>query len=524
MTQAAGDYLIVPMQPTPNGRLHLGHASGPYLRADVLARSLRRFGHRVSVVSGSDVYENWVLLDSVANGRAPEQTCRHFHRLIAEDLAHLGVKLDAYVNPLDPEHARPYKEIHEAVMARLAANGRLRRVREWFPVSSGSGRYLVGVWLIGRCPHCGASAAGNACEDCGHHFQPSEIREPRSRLDEGPVAWRQQTCWFLQPEAIDPVVRALDACEVQDDITAVARRYVEQTGGRIRLTMPGSWGLKGRYCEPDTVICNTFYAYSLYCGAVAARRRRQSVNPFAASSGVTTIGLFGLDNAIAGLVGPIATALSHGALRPFDHVSVNHFLSLHGQKFSTSRRHGIWVSDLIARTSVTADEVRLYLARCGPEEGPSDFDARRFLTDTNRLRRILATRVAPALAQLAADGDRVGDPSLARRLDDALGRQRQALAPARLSLAGGVAVLDAWLADEEMARADPARWLTGTALLGEPFMPGLAGELWSALGGRGRPAIGAPLRSGEAGRPVRMPSAALGEAELRPHVHVAEPA
>jgi hypothetical protein len=63
--------LIVPMQPTPNGRLHVGHGAGPYLRADVLARALRVAGHQVAVISGSDAFENWVIADALSSGRTP---------------------------------------------------------------------------------------------------------------------------------------------------------------------------------------------------------------------------------------------------------------------------------------------------------------------------------------------------------------------------------------------------------------------------------------------------------------------
>jgi hypothetical protein len=37
--------MLVPMCPTPNGRLHIGHGAGSYLRADAIARASRRDGH-----------------------------------------------------------------------------------------------------------------------------------------------------------------------------------------------------------------------------------------------------------------------------------------------------------------------------------------------------------------------------------------------------------------------------------------------------------------------------------------------
>ena len=54
-------FFLMPIPPTPNGRLHLGHIAGPYLRMDMLGRYLRAQGHRVDVVSAVDGYRKSVV-------------------------------------------------------------------------------------------------------------------------------------------------------------------------------------------------------------------------------------------------------------------------------------------------------------------------------------------------------------------------------------------------------------------------------------------------------------------------------
>ena len=498
------EYLIVPMQPTPNGPLHLGHASGPYLRADVLARHLRRAGHSVRLISGSDVYENWILLDGVATGRTPAETCERYHRRIERSLRAFDVGLDVYVDPLAPEHAAAYTRVHEELVDRLAARGQARPVAEQFPVSSGSGRYVVGVWLLGRCPNCGADGGGNACEECGYHYQPEEILEPRSRLDEGPLEWREETCWFLVPEPLSEVLELVHALTAPAEMLGVAARYVEQTGARIRLTIPGEWGIKGRHATESTVLCNTFYGYCLYAGALAPGGHGE--NAFARDSGVTTIGVFGIDNAIAGIVGPAATAVGDGGLKPFDVVCANWFLELEGRKFSTSRRHLVTLHDVLERTSVTSDELRYALCGCSPEEGPSNFRMTDFVAEVNRLRGLVAERVAPAAERLA--GPPATDEAALRRIEAALEAQAACLEPAALSVRGAREVLDDWF---EGRAGEDYWWLKGLALLGVPIIPDLARRLSAALDGAG----------------VRLEVSAsppLRATELRPYVHEARDA
>lgn len=71
-------------------------------------------------MSGSDAYENWILLDALDADRTPAETCWRFHALIGDDLRSLGVELDEWISPLDDDHAGPYQRVHEELLKRLA--------------------------------------------------------------------------------------------------------------------------------------------------------------------------------------------------------------------------------------------------------------------------------------------------------------------------------------------------------------------------------------------------------------------
>ncbi|GFE26842.1 class I tRNA ligase family protein [Streptomyces nigrescens] len=483
-TQAPQRYLIVPMHPTPNGRLHIGHAAGAYLRADVLARHLRREGHQVSMMSGSDAYENWILLDALDADRTPAETCWRFHALIGDDLRSLGVELDEWISPLDDDHAEPYQRVHEELLKRLADAGTARKVPDPTPRSRDTGRHVIGVWLKGTCPQCHTPGGGNACEACGYHYQPAEILEPHSRLDEGPLEWEDFDSWYLSPPSVEDVIDAVHASDVAADFADIAATYLRQTKGAVRLSQPGDWGIPSELAGPEGVLSNPYFGFSLYCGEVYRRRHGTEVNAFHRDSGVITVGLFGIDNAIGGVAASHAIAASHGELKAFDHMVTNYFLDFEGEKCSTSRKHGIWLHELLSRTSATADELRYHLSHVDLTSGSDNFAIAAFVDSVNRVR----TQFAAAEA-LACDTDGVLTAQDTERIVRAVHQQGESLRPgAAVSLPAAVRVLDDWLAASP-ADGGGTAWLTGLALLAEPFMPVVAQRLWTALGRAGRPRL-----------------------------------
>lgn len=484
-------WLLVPMQPTPNGRLHIGHGGGPYLRADVIARAQRRKGEHASVVTGSDAYENWVLADGFATGRTPEQTCRTFHTRIGEDLKHLGVQLDAWIEPLDPTHQRAYHSIHDQLLTELRRTGRAAQLTEQIPVGADTGRNLLGVWIAGRCPTCQAPAGGNTCTSCGDHFSPEQLLDPHSRLTDEPIRWTQCTNWFAPAGKPEPILHALTATGLADRFLEPVRTYLNRRCARIRLSQPGPWGVPSTQAPADSVLTNTYYAYSLYCAQTAAPLLNNGDNLLHLNSGHTVVGLFGTDNSIAGLLAPHILTANTG-FKPFDHTVVSHMLHYQGRKCSTSQQHGIWISDLIANTTVTTDELRYLLASLPLDHAVCDLTDAEVITTINQLRHWKTNVLDPNIQALCRFGS---DTAINHQpIITAVHQQQRYLTPPTVDLAAAHTILRGWMHD---TTASQATWLIGTALLAAPITPNLAHELWAILGLTGTATLASTVAASE---------------------------
>ncbi len=456
-------YAIFPMQPTPNGRMHIGHGGGTYLRADVLARSLRAEGHAVVVPCGSDAYENWVLAAAAAEGRAPHEVCRTYHTGIHADLTWLGIDLDAWIDPLSDPHREPYLALHTEVFRDLVAAGAAHREVESVPYDE-DGRPMMGTFIAGRCPSCRAPAGGSSCTACGEHFQPSQLLSPRARLSGSTIEWRQEESWFAAPcSGADLLADLADRRLGQAHLDVVAR-YLARSGGRVRLSGPGTWGVTSPDLGPGTVLANSYYLYCLYAGRVVADA------PLTAGSATTTVGVFGTDNSTPGLVVPgVLAQATSGRLRAFDHCVVNGMLDLDGEKCSTSKRHGIWLDDLRTAGTVTPDELRFALAGVDVDRGRANLDLPDLAADVNLLRGLVRERVLPAALAARREVPTQADAA-------AVTAQREHLQPSSLHLPLARAAVLRHLRSENHHEPE---WLPTLADLVTPLTPGLAAWLTS---------------------------------------------
>ncbi|MET8099613.1 class I tRNA ligase family protein [Streptomyces sp. NPDC005236] len=515
--------LLVPMQPTPNGRMHIGHGGGTYLRADVIARALRAQGHEVAVITGSDVYEDWVVAAAQREGRSPEETCRDHHAGIARDLDRLSIRLDAWIDPSGEAHRDAYRQLHEDVLTRLRTTGAARLESERIPFAQDTGRALVGPWIAGECPHCGRPCGGSTCTSCGEYFVPEQLVHARSRIGDSPVQWRTEQNWFATADDPGAIADRHRAAGLRPVFLAPLLRALDNHGGRVRLTGQGDWGVRSGTLPAGKVISNGYFLYSVYCGEVHRASTGAAVNPFTPGSGVTTVGLFGSDNSTPGLLVPDVIAQgSQGTLAPFDATVVNGMLNFEGHKCSTSKRHGIWLSELLEGTSVSADELRHTLLHAPLDHGPADISLNALTHHVNTLREWRTTVLRPALDRLREQSHPV------RRAEAALkaaAEQYALLTPYSPDLTAAVKAFDDWIGSPQVPDAE---WLVGVALLGRPLLPDLADHVWTQLGFPGEPDLRQaeqlePLPRQSPATTADLLSAPLDPATLEPYVHLQDP-
>ena len=169
-------YVITAAPPNPNGDLHLGHLSGPFLGADVLRRFLRQQGHEAIYVSYSDDYSCYVRRRAAQLGCSTKRTAYTYGRRMEETLALAQLSPDCFTHP----QSRPlHTELVQRFFLELWNAGALvvKDMPAFF--CTGCRQHLYEAEVSGLCPHCGEQSGGLECEQCARRLDTTGLREPR---------------------------------------------------------------------------------------------------------------------------------------------------------------------------------------------------------------------------------------------------------------------------------------------------------------------------------------------------------
>lgn len=498
--------------PTPNGDLHLGHLSGPYLGADAFVRFQRRNGVQAWHLTGSDDYQSYVVECAKRRGESPAETAAYYAAEIAETLRLMDIEPDQYTVTNADE---TYPAGLQAFFSRLVDSGSVSphdRPATFDPVS---GDYLYEATVSGGCPGCGNPTNGNICEDCGEPNLCADLVAPQSRLTGEPaqIKLSRQYCVDLA-QFEDEVAAAHRQGRVPARLQELANRVFQRSDLLLPVTQPSAWGVPPPAADMTDQVIWVWPEMSYgFLHGIEALGRRLGRDWQAAAPGQSwkIVHFFGFDNSFYhSLLYPILYRLGYPDWQPDIDYHVNEFYLLDQQKFSTSRRHAVWGKDVLRPETV--DGIRFFLAMTRPEAQRSNFDF------ADYQRTVQHTLIGTWQRWLNDLGERVDRDFSGRVPDTGVWRpehvaffgQLQArlaaittdLSPDGFSLTQAAADLAALVADTvrfsqaaQLASAIP-RWqeetrsalaleLAAAQLLAhcaEPIMPRFAARLASALG------------------------------------------
>lgn len=514
--------------PYANGPRHIGHVSGFGVPSDVFSRYQRMAGNDVLMVSGTDEHGTPISVQADKEGVSVRELADKYNRVIVEDMHGLGLGYDLFTRTTTLNHY----QVTQDIFLSLYKNGYVTSKAEPSAISPSTGRTLPDRYIEGTCPICSFDGArGDQCDNCGNQLDPSDLINPRSKINGETPQFVDSEQFFLDlPAFADALGTWLqERTDWRPNVLKFSANLLADLRPRA-ITRDLDWGvpipLDGWRDQPMKRLYVWFDAVIGYLSASVewARRtgdpdawRRWWCNPDAQS-----YYFMGKDNIVFHSVIWPAMLLGHngqgdkggtpgpfGILNPPTEVVSSEYLTMSGSKFSTSRQQVIYVGDFL--NEFGPDALRYFISAAGPETHDSDFTWEEFVRRTNfELANEWGNLVNRSVSMAHKNNGGVPAPNTLQEVDVALlqtardayatvGEQlgrcrfRSALSEAmRVAAAANkyISEQEPWKLKDDTDRRDTVlhtalQVVKDTNTLLTPFMPHAAQKVHEALGGSG---------------------------------------
>jgi methionyl-tRNA synthetase len=450
------------------------------------------------MVSGTDEHGTPILVAADKEGVTARELADTNNALIVDDLVNLGLSYDLFTRTTTGNHYLVAQEMFETVYR----NGYLIEQTTKSAISPSTGRTLPDRYIEGTCPICGyAEARGDQCDNCGNQLDPTDLKNPRSKINGEVPEFVDSQHFFLDLPAL---ATALGEWLDEREATGLWRpnviRFSQNILKEIRpraITRDIDWGIP--------VPLDGWRDWWNDPSAVAYYFMGKDNITFHSQIWPAELLAYAGRGAAGGSPG------KYGELNLPTEVVSSEFLTMESKQFSSSRGHVILVRDVLERYQ--ADALRYFICAAGPETSDSDFTWAEFVQRTNselvagwgNLVNRTATMIAKNFGEIpAADAlEPVDEAVLATvrggfdTVGDHIGRhrQRQAIAEA-MRVVGEVnkylTVTEPYKMKDESQRGRLATVLHVAAqcvldcnTLLAPFLPHSANRVWAAYGGKG---------------------------------------
>jgi methionyl-tRNA synthetase len=388
--------LVAVAWPYAAGPRHIGHVAGFGVPSDIFARYHRLKGDDVLMVSGTDEHGTPVMVAADKDGRSPRETADHFSGMIREDLRDLGIAYDLFTRTTTPNHYRVTQDLFRT----LYDKGYIVEAT-MMGAFSPDGRTLPDRYIEGTCPHCGYDGArGDQCDNCGNQLDPTDLINPRSRIDGSTPEFRETKHLFLDlPAFADRLAEWIEGQRHwRTNVRNFSLSFVRELKPRP-VTRDLDWGVPipvpGYAEDPHKRIYVWFEAVIGYLSAAiewaTVVGRPDAWREWWQNPEARHFYFMGKDNIVfhtviwPSILFGYEDGGEYGAGRgplqlPYN-VVASEFLTMESRKASASRGVGILVRDFLSRYD--PDALRYFLTAAGPEQQDTDFTWAEFARRNN---------------------------------------------------------------------------------------------------------------------------------------------
>src|SRR6266481_4329698 len=339
--------------PYANGPFHIGHIM-EYIQADIWVRFQRMQGHEVHFIGADDAHGAPIMLAAEKAGKSPEEFIAGISRGRKRYLDGFHIEFDNWHSTHSKENTKLSQDIYRKLKAAKLIYS--KKIEQFFdPVK---GMFLADRYIKGECPVCGTKDQyGDACENCGSVYSPTQLINPYSTLSGAKPELRSsdhlffklsdEKCvdflreWLEQPGRLQPQVvnKAWEWLDAEGD-KALGDWDISRDAPYFGIPIPDLPG-KYFYVWLDAPIGYLASLKNYFdSGKAKARGESRSFARFLAAEDTEMIHFIGKDIIyFHTLFWP--AMLNFSGYKTPDQVNVHGFITVSGDKMSKSRGTGI---------------------------------------------------------------------------------------------------------------------------------------------------------------------------------------
>ncbi|WKZ68479.1 MAG: methionine--tRNA ligase [Melioribacteraceae bacterium] len=385
--------LVTSALPYANGPIHLGHLSGAYLPADIYVRYHRLKGSDILYICGSDEHGVPITITADKEKVKPQVIIDRYHNINKEAFEKFGMSFDIYSRtslPIHHENARNFfKSFYD--------QGLLKEKKSLQFYDEKAKMFLPDRYVEGTCPKCGyEEARSDECESCGSLYDPSELKNPKSKVTGETPKLKETSHWFFPLGNFqDRIEKYIDEMHEKynwkDNVLKYCKNWFKEGLGDRAITRDLDWGIKVPLDNAEgKVIYVWFEAVLGYISATMELSKQKNDSQlwrkYWQDEKTKYVAFIGKDNIVFHTIifQAILMAWNDVNEEKFimpQNVPANEFLNFEGKKFSKSRGWGIDVIDFL--NLFPADSLRYTLASNLPENKDTDFYWKEFQSKNN---------------------------------------------------------------------------------------------------------------------------------------------
>lgn len=354
--------------PYANGPCHLGHLRSTYLPADIYARYNRMINNDVLLVCATDEHGTPIAVKADKENKKPIEISKRYHDMIVKDVESMNISLDSFTRTTDKAHY----EIAQNFFLDLYEKGLIYRKDIQQLYCEECGKFLPDRYVEGICPVCGAEARGDHCEKCGRPLEPTELIEPQCLTCGSTPKIKDTYQYFFKLSAFqDDITEYIENNKnLPDNVRNYALNWLKEGLNDWVLTRDMDWGIPVPLEEAKGKV--------IYVWGEAFLGYISSASQWSKESGIkwedywkdNVVHFIGKDIIYHHAIFWPALLKGYGCKLP-DTIYAGEFLSLEGQKMSTSKNWVVWISDFVKEFE--PDLLRYYLTINAPLNKDTDF-------------------------------------------------------------------------------------------------------------------------------------------------------